>query len=110
VIVPRSRVFDVEGGRLMTNSRGEKTDHEQSGVSVWRRVLLAIGNVGFFLLSGVVILRLRSLAGEEIPWWLWFVIFLVPLVAMDVLLQMVLLRPMPRSPHESSAQPDRPRE
>jgi hypothetical protein len=92
----------------MTDPTGAKTTGQQSGISIWRRVLLAVGNLGFFVVALVLAPRLaRSIGGEEVSWWIAFLIFLIPLVAVDMLLQVVLLRPVRRSHADPAAPSDR---
>jgi predicted Na+-dependent transporter len=98
----------------MTDIPGAKPTPEPSGISPWRRVLLAVGNLGFFVVAAVLFSWLvRSFAGEGVSWWmkgLFILIFVIALVAVDLVLQVVLLRPVRRSRAEPGATDDQPRE
>jgi hypothetical protein len=95
----------------MSDNTGWKTTLELSGVSHWRRVLLALGNLGFFVVALLLAPWLaRSIAGDGASWWIGFLIFLIPLVAVDLLLQVALLRPVQRGHAGPTAPTDRPRD
>jgi hypothetical protein len=48
-----------------------KTTWELSEISIWRRVLLGLGNLGFFLVALYLAPWLaRSIAGEGASWWI----------------------------------------
>jgi hypothetical protein len=88
-----------------------KTASELLEISIWRRVLLGVVNVCVFVVALFLAPWVaRSIAGEGASWWIGFLILLVPLVAMDCLLQLVLLRPVRRSHAEPIAVAGRPPE
>jgi hypothetical protein len=51
-----------------------------------------------------------SIAGDGASWWIGFLIFLIPLLAVDLLLQVALLRPVRRNHAGPTAPTDRPRD
>jgi hypothetical protein len=104
--------FGVNRGYPMTDPTGTKTTLEQSGVPFRRRVFLAAGNAGFFVVAYVLFGWLVPFALAEASWWikgLSILIFLIALEIVDRLLRVVLLRPLRRSSAERVASVDRPR-
>jgi hypothetical protein len=81
----------------MPNEPQLKPPLEPPGIPLRRRALLATANIGCF----VAVLALapwlaRSLAGAGVSWWVGVLVLLIPLVAVDWLLRVVLLRPARR--------------
>jgi hypothetical protein len=112
---PMSRLlsasFGVAGGYLMTDLPGAKETPAPAEISPWPRVVLAAGNIGFFVIALPLASWLaRSLAGEGVSWWIVLLIFLVSLAAVDWLLRRVLLRAERRNHAGPGAAADRPRE
>jgi len=83
----------------MTDNTGTNKTPELSGISPWPRVLLATGNIGFF----VTAFLLLSWFARSLAWWIALPIFLVSLEAVDLLLRAVLLRPERRNRAEPGA-------
>jgi hypothetical protein len=95
----------------MTDIPGAKGALEPSGISPWRRVLVAVCNLGCFVVIMLLAPGLsRFLAGEGAAWWIGVPILLAPLVAVDVLLYWAILLPERRNQVDPGAAADGPRE
>jgi hypothetical protein len=82
----------------MTDTPQANNAPELSGISIWRRVLLAVVNLAWFALVALFAPQLgRYLAGEGFAWWVGVPILLLPLLVVDVILRPVLLRPVRRN-------------
>ena len=64
---------------------------ERTEIAQWRRIMV-FGLKIIFLISALLLAPWLSqtIAG---PWWLGFLILLIPLVALDYILEAVLLKP-----------------